>query len=247
MSLQFTVLVVAKAPVPGQVKTRIGELIGAEGAADLAAAALLDTLDAVRHAAPPGRRVVAVAGDLSEASRGAELASALRGVQVISQRGTDFAARLVAAHSDAAAFGTPVVQVGMDTPQLVADDLVALVSALDGEHDPTGLGADAVLGPAADGGWWGLALRTPGWAEPLRDVEMSTPVTGAATIRALRAGGARVTLGHELSDVDTWDDARQVARTLCRTSSDDRPAFDPRFVRAVARWSARVDRPCTTV
>ena len=47
MTVPVTVLVVAKAPVPGLAKTRLARTLGAEAAADLAAAALLDTLDAV--------------------------------------------------------------------------------------------------------------------------------------------------------------------------------------------------------
>ncbi|MBX9920944.1 MAG: glycosyltransferase, partial [Mycolicibacterium frederiksbergense] len=58
-----TVLVVAKAPVPGLAKTRLAAAVGDMMAADIAAAALLDTLDAVA-AAPVSRRVVALTGDL---------------------------------------------------------------------------------------------------------------------------------------------------------------------------------------
>ncbi|MUM34410.1 glycosyltransferase, partial [Mycobacterium sp. CBMA361] len=44
------ILVVAKAPVPGQVKTRLGATIGAQASAAVAAAAVLDTLDTVAAA-----------------------------------------------------------------------------------------------------------------------------------------------------------------------------------------------------
>ena len=67
-SLPVTVLVVAKAPVPGMAKTRLAEAVGPDTAADIAAAALLDTLDAVA-AAPVTGRVVAMTGDLDAASR----------------------------------------------------------------------------------------------------------------------------------------------------------------------------------
>ena len=51
-----TLLVMAKAPVPGQAKTRLAPVFGSDGAARIAAAALLDTLDAVRVVGtwPPG-------------------------------------------------------------------------------------------------------------------------------------------------------------------------------------------------
>ena len=61
--IPVAVLVVAKAPVPGLAKTRLAASIGADAAADVAAAALLDTLDAVA-AASVQARVVALVGDL---------------------------------------------------------------------------------------------------------------------------------------------------------------------------------------
>ena len=104
---------------PGSAKTRLCPPATLHQAAEIAAAALLDTLDAVwRYAgAAP---VVAMTGDLGAASRRAEIERALRHVTVIPQRGRDFGARLANAHADAAAVhaGLPVLQIGMDTPQV---------------------------------------------------------------------------------------------------------------------------------
>ena len=63
----MTLLVVAKAPEPGRAKTRLAATVGARVAAEIAAAALLDTLDAV-SAAPVAARVVAFTGDLDTAA-----------------------------------------------------------------------------------------------------------------------------------------------------------------------------------
>lgn len=199
-------LVVAKAPVLGLAKTRLATDVGAESAADLAAAALLDVLDQVRVA--PALLLVALTGDLAAASRGDEVRAALAGADVFAQRGDDFADRLANAHADAHARvpdGTPVLQVGMDTPQLSG--------ALLAESLAVATSADAALGPAEDGGWWGLAVRDPAWAESLRDVPMSRPDTGALTQAGLERVGAHVWLLPALRDVDTWDDALAVART----------------------------------
>src|SRR6201990_591314 len=116
--MAVAVLVVARAPVPGLAKTRLAASIGKAAAADVAAAALLDTLDAVA-AAPGAFRIVAMTGDLSGASRGAEVRDRLRDFTVVQQRGEDFADRLANAHSDAsvACGGLPVLQIGMDNPQ----------------------------------------------------------------------------------------------------------------------------------
>lgn len=198
-------LVVAKAPVPGAAKTRLAAELGDEAAADIAAAALLDTLEVVRATGCPS--VVALTGDLLVATRRREVERALGAHQVVSQRGRGFAQRLANAHADAAAAAgtSAVVQVGMDTPQLTAAHLHSAVAALDD--------ADAAVGPASDGGWWCLAVRRVELAGCLIGVPMSRPDTGQRTCSALfRAGAAVVTRLAELRDVDTLSDALAVAR-----------------------------------
>ncbi len=124
-------LVVAKSPVVGRAKTRLGREVGMERAADLAAAALLDTVTACAAAFGAERCHLALDGILAHGQRADELLEAVADWTVHPQRGDDFAERLLHAHEDAAAFsGAPVVQVGMDTPQLhVASLLEAAVAA----------------------------------------------------------------------------------------------------------------------
>lgn len=205
---QVCLLVVAKAPVPGLAKTRLAATLGDEIAADIAAAALLDTLDAVADT-PAATRVVAMTGNLDDACRADEIRSRLHDFVVIPQRGDDFADRLANAHLDAGG-GCPVVQVGMDTPQLRPEQLARCALALD-DHD-------AVLGLAHDGGWWVLGVREAASAACLRAVPMSVPDTGALTLAALQHNGLRVALTDELSDVDTIDDVERV-RDACAPTS----------------------------
>jgi uncharacterized protein len=200
MTWAGTVLVVAKAPVPGLAKTRLAADLGVEVAADIAAAALLDTLDAVA-AAPVAERVVALTGDLGQACRSGEIADRLTDFTVITQRGDGFGERLAHAHEDAAASGLPVLQIGMDTPQVSPDLITECGQALVD---------DAVLGLAADGGWWVLGVRDPAMARCLCSVPMSQPDTGARTLNALRGAGFRVGLVAELADVDTIGDIEAV-------------------------------------
>ncbi|WP_353650061.1 DUF2064 domain-containing protein [Nakamurella sp. A5-74] len=197
-----TLLVVAKAPVPGLAKTRLIGTLTAQEAAELASAALLDTLYS-SLAVPRARVVVAVTGDFRQAMRCEELLPALRHCAVVEQRGSTFVQRLVAAHADAGAFGGPVLQVGMDTPQLTEPLLDASFDTL--------ADTDAVLGRAEDGGWWALGLHDPGHAAALASVTMSTDRTGDDTLAALARRGVAVALLPTLVDVDTWDDARHVA------------------------------------
>lgn len=204
--IPVAVLVVAKAPVPGLAKTRLAAAIGDDAAADVAAAALLDTLDAVA-AAPVSGRIVAMTGDLSIACRGTEICDRITDFTVLEQRGDDFAERLVNAHADAAAASLlPVLQIGMDTPQVTGELIAECAAGL--------LDADAVLGMASDGGWWVLGVSDAAMAQCLLEVPMSTAETGAVTLAALRHTGLNVGLLPELGDVDTVDDVA-VVRATC--------------------------------
>jgi glycosyltransferase A (GT-A) superfamily protein (DUF2064 family) len=206
--LPVTLLVVAKAPEPGRAKTRLAATVGDRVAADIAAAALLDTLDAVA-AAPAASRVVALTGDLAAAAAAAQIRQRLESFTVIEQRGNDFADRLANAHLDAAA-GFPVLQIGMDTPQVTADLLAGCARSL--------LGAPAVLGPAVDGGWWVLGVQDPAMAECLRAVPMSQPDTGELTWKALHDNGIDVISVDRLADFDIADDVAAV-REACGPAS----------------------------
>ncbi|WP_374754854.1 DUF2064 domain-containing protein [Pseudonocardia sp. N23] len=202
-------IVLAKSPVPGRVKTRLCPPATPAEAAEVAAAALLDTLDAT--AAVPGTRtVVAFTGDVDAAVHGPEVGAALARVDVVAQRGPDLGSRIAAAHADAAALrpGVASLQIGMDTPQV---DPTLLTRCLDALDRP---GTDAVLGLASDGGWWALGLHDPASAAAIAEVPTSRSDTGVRTLEALRRSGLRVALLPKLTDVDTAADARAVAATV---------------------------------
>ncbi|RAO34665.1 hypothetical protein ONO86_04777 [Micromonospora noduli] len=207
-------LLVAKAPVPGQAKTRLCPPADPTQAARIAAASLLDTLAAVRATAST-IPVLAHTGQFADAEYGAELTAALVGWHLLPQRGDTFADRLANAHADtAAAFpGRAVLQIGMDTPQIRP---AVLTTALDrlAEHE-------AVFGPALDGGWWALGLRDPRYASALRDVPMSTDDTGRRTLAALRGHGVQPAMLPVLRDVDDWSSALAVAADLPGTRFAD--------------------------
>jgi glycosyltransferase A (GT-A) superfamily protein (DUF2064 family) len=193
-------LVVAKAPVSGRVKTRLGAVIGMEAAARVAAAALSDTLAAC--AAAFDERHLALDGDLRGACSEDDLRDRLAGWVLHPQRGTFLGERLVHAHAEVAGPG-PTVQIGMDTPQVTIADLREVAEA--------SVEGTAVLGPAADGGWWVLGLQDPAAAAGLADVAMSRPDTYLTTRAALQRAGLSVTAGRMLRDVDTVADAHAVA------------------------------------
>ncbi|PZS31165.1 MAG: glycosyltransferase [Pseudonocardiales bacterium] len=186
-----TIVVIAKAPVPGRVKTRLSPALSPQSAAQVAAAALADTLDAVRGVAA-ARRVLALAGALTALPPGFE---------VVAQRGDGLGARLATAFADAGP--GPVLLVGMDTPQLTAAVLGRALLRL--AYSP------AVIGPATDGGWWALGLRDVRHAAVLSSVPMSRPDTAELTVAALQQRGVPVAPLPVLRDVDTIADAVSVA------------------------------------
>jgi rSAM/selenodomain-associated transferase 1 len=186
--VRVQVLVLAKEPVPGRVKTRLCPPFSAEGAARVAAAALEDTLDTVR-AVDVDRRVLVLDGDYPA-----------DGFEVQPQRGGPMPERLSAAFTDCG--DMPALLIGMDTPQLTPALLARAVAAL--RTRP------AVLGLAPDGGWWVLGLQRPDGAL-LAGIPTSQEDTGARQLARLRQAGLDPLLLPELRDVDTADDARAAA------------------------------------
>lgn len=205
------VVVLAKEPVPGEVKTGLIPPFTAREAAALAAAALEDTLRAVARV-PVARRVLALDG-----APGPWLP---HGFTVLPQRGDGPDERLAAAFDDAhRLLPVPVVLIGTDTPQVTPDMLAYALSMLSAY--------DAVFGPAADGGFWLLGLRVP---DPglLLGVPMSEPTTGEVQLRRLGEAGLSVALMPRLTDVDTAADTFVVAAQAPRSF----------FAAALARMSA---------
>ena len=192
--------------MPGEVKTRLCPPITALEAARVASAALQDTLDAVL-AVPDVVPVVALSGDLARAVDSAALSARLRETMLLPQRGLTLGQRIVAAYADTAAVigRLPLLQIGMDTPQVDAKLLSHCLERLEGQ------GVDAALGMATDGGWWVLGVRRPEMAELIVDVPTSRADTGSRTMAALQAASCHVVGLPELSDVDTWQDAARVA------------------------------------
>lgn len=183
----------AKAPVPGRAKTRLCPPCTPHEAARVAEAALADTLEAVRRCGAD-RRILALDGE-----PGPWLPA---GFEVVAQRGGGLGQRLDAAWHDAGGGG---FQIGMDTPQLTAADLDHALARLDRPgRDP------AVLGPARDGGWWGLGMGRH-HPDVFAGVPMSTPGTGSAQRRRLEALGMDVELLAEHRDIDIVDDLLAVS------------------------------------
>jgi glycosyltransferase A (GT-A) superfamily protein (DUF2064 family) len=185
-------IVLAKEPLPGRVKTRLCPPCSTHEAAAIATAALADTLD-VALASRADRIVLALDGRPGPWCPG--------GVHVVDQGGGGLDRRLARAWSHARG---PALQIGMDTPHVTAATLDRAMAALELE------GVDAVLGHASDGGWWAAGMRRP-LPDAFRGVPTSRGDTGRRQEARLLGLGLRVARLERVTDVDAWPDAVAVA------------------------------------
>jgi rSAM/selenodomain-associated transferase 1 len=204
MNADFTLAVFAKAPVPGQVKTRLRPAVDDEGAARLAAAFVRDTLGKAARLGP--RVTVYYAGDRALLE---PLAPPL--VHWVAQGGGDLGARM-------ARVPAPCLLLGADSPHLPLALLRAALAAIPGH--------DVVLGPAEDGGYFLLGLRAP---QPVLfdGIAWSTEEVLAQTLAKAAALGLTVHQTPPWYDLDTPADLRRLARELAAVppgSEDDCPA-----------------------
>lgn len=184
-------LVLARAPRPGTVKSRLAATLGDAGAC--AAYSVL-----ARHVL--GRLAPVPAGELRHTpdDAGAELAAWLPpGWTLAPQGGGDLGTRLERACAEHFQRGTErVVIVGSDCPDVSAADIADAGRALAEQ--------DLVLGPAEDGGYWLIGLRAgaPGWPGLFHDMPWSTPALLAATLGRASALGLACARLRTLRDVD---------------------------------------------
>lgn len=208
-----SVLVVAKAPVPGRAKTRLVPPLTAEQAAALQEALLLDTVDACRAEAPDTALLHA---DPSEAPALAQLVGPDVPLVLQEGRGLGDALRLGMARRLA---DGPTALVSSDIPGLPPGSVTRAFTLLETE------GCDVVLGPALDGGYWLIAMRDPSDA-PFDAIPWSTPAACAVTVERCREAGLAVATIDTWRDVDTPVDLAFLLRDV-----DDLPA--PRTIRAL--------------
>ena len=202
--MNATVLVVAKAPLPGRAKTRLVPPLSAEQAADLQRALLLDTLDSCR--AEGFEPAVLCAGEEVAALREA----VGTGTRLVAQegRGLGDAHRLgMRRHLERG----PVAIVSSDIPGLPPSSLGGAFAALED-------GADVVLGPARDGGYWLVAMREPHDA-PFEDIPMSTAAAYDTTCRRCAEADLTLATAEPWRDVDTAVDLAALLST-----ADELPA-----------------------
>lgn len=182
-------VVIAKACVPGRVKTRLHPPYTLEAAAAIAEASLRDTLDTASRT-PADQRILYFDGEPGGLP--------LEGFEVVPQHPGTLDQRIAALFDQ---LDGPTLLIGMDTPQVTPADLTW----------PTG--TDAVIGMAEDGGFWALGLRAPR-GDLIRGVPMSRTDTGARQLSALVRAGLTLEQLRTLRDIDDADDAAAVAAEI---------------------------------
>jgi rSAM/selenodomain-associated transferase 1 len=191
--MRSVIILFAKAPVPGCVKTRLEARLGPEQAAELHSAFVQDMLEMLES--------LTEAADIelhtnieTDAWREAKVSRAL-------QSGSDLGSRMFHALEEALRHGRPKAMiVGSDAPTLPASHLEALLSSR----------ADVAVGPSQDGGYYAIACRRI-HPEMFRAVRWSEPQVLEETLRATRACELTVEVGPEWFDVDSPADLDRLA------------------------------------
>lgn len=198
MSVVATRIVIfAKAPVPGSVKTRLIPMLGEVGAAELAEQ-MLDATVAHAIAAGLATPELCATPHPDDAAWTGHLPT---GVRLADQGPGDLGQRLGAAANRVLDGGERILLIGTDCPDLDGTRLATASALLQGH--------DAIIHPARDGGYvlLGLARTDPSLFD---DIEWSTDTVAATTIARIEALGWSLFVGDTLSDVDEPADLEAV-------------------------------------
>jgi rSAM/selenodomain-associated transferase 1 len=196
-------IIFAKAPIPGQVKTRLCPPLTPDEAASLHGSVVLDMLERSRGAASMDRFVACAP---SSDHVFFKILEERHGVRLIVQMGDDLGARMARAFADVFALGyRQVLVIGTDLPTLPGSVFGETVKLL-ASHD-------VVLGPALDGGYYLIGLRKPS-PELFAGIPWSTDRVLPLTQQKAAALGLRTTLLPVRRDIDTVDDLTAVIEEM---------------------------------
>ena len=209
-------IIMAKAPRVGHVKTRLAAVLPADAVVGLYRCLIKDTLDLARSVSTDALAIVCPAPDV------ADLTSWLPAIEIVGQQGDGLAAGLVSAFRSFIGRGyRRVVALDGDSPQLPPDTLENAFRLLDG--------ADVVVGPTIDGGYY-LVGSTSSQADLFDTQRMGTVSALDSLMASARGLGLRVALTETGYDVDEAEDLTRLAREL---------RFFPHRAPRTAAWLAR--------
>ncbi len=198
--------IMAKAPWPGQVKTRLCPPLSHEEAAELSRCFLLDKIAQVKALQ---RAVPAIS--YAQADAGTFFADVAPSFVLVPQFGDDLGARLLSTFDQLFTQGYgPVMAIDSDTPTLPTAYLEHAIEVMDAPE------TDVVLGPTEDGGYYLIGLRRP-YRELFEDMRWSTSHVLPETLRRSREMGLKVICLESWYDIDTPDDLKRLKASVEET------------------------------
>ena len=193
-------IIMAKAPRVGHVKTRLAATLPGEAVVQLYKCLIEDTLDLARSVPNDALAIVCPTSDV------ADLGCWLPAIEIVGQQGEGLAAGLLSAFRTFIKRGyRRVVAIDGDSPQLPPKALDKAFQLFDG--------ADVVVGPTTDGGYYLVGSKTV-QAELFDNQGMGTGSALDSLMASARGLGLCVALTETAYDVDEVEDLARLAREL---------------------------------
>jgi uncharacterized protein len=213
-----TLVIMAKAPRLGYVKTRLADSLSMEAVTELYECLLDDTIALAQTLNNVEITILCPAPDVQELSR-----SAGKAMRVVAQKGEGLAAGLDSVFSQFATHGQRVIAFNSDSPHLPATVLETAFDALET--------CDLVVGPTHDGGYYLVGARR---AHPDLFINDGMGTTNAlqALLRRAKVLGLSISLTDRFYDIDELTDLRQIAEELRKD-----PERAPRTAKWVSAWA----------
>lgn len=194
-------LLFARVPRRGEVKSRVAKGAGEDRALELYRAMLADLLDELRSL-PAGIGVEVVWTADGEVT-GDDLRAAFRDFETSRQCGHDLGERILVSFSERFFFHEvrSIIAIGVDDPGIRAGDIVRAFDLLES--------CEWVIGPAEDGGYWLIGSRAGAFrTAAFRGIEWGSSSVLEATLHILRRSQATIALLQPRRDIDQLDDLR---------------------------------------
>jgi rSAM/selenodomain-associated transferase 1 len=224
--LKEALVVMAKAPREGEVKTRLFGALSSEEARRLYVAFLSDTFALIEEVAEARENLTLALCYTPEGEEEAFEEVEREGSLMILQRGDDLGERLINCFSDLFALGfEAIVVIGADSPTLPGEYLFDAFESFETDDD-------VVIGPARDGGYYLVGMRKL-HRRIFEDIPWGSAGALEATIARAREAELDLVLLPEWHDVDTVEDFEQLIREL--EENKDVARFTRRFLKEMAK------------
>ena len=196
-------LLFARLPEAGKVKSRLAAEIGADRALGLYQAMLRDTLSAIGESSP--EREIEVIWAPSENANGESLRRAFGGRALSMQTGNDLGDRMAMAFSERFFFHRTdkIIAIGVDDPSLTRETIDHAFALLES--------CEWVIGPAKDGGYYLIGCRAPAFdTEVFQGIEWGSSRVLPVTLDKIRNWTATVAVLPVHTDIDVAQDLKEV-------------------------------------